>query len=145
MSFPSQRSVSGGGVTRRCVLASSAASAVVVRAAAKPAPARQGDSSAVTLDVNGREHVLRIDPRTTLIKEESVPPGAVEGWNSARGANYAGPCPPPGHGIHHYHFKLYALDTTLDLPESAMIAGLPAGIAEHVLAETELVGTYERK
>ncbi len=67
MSFPSQRSVSGGGVTRRCVLASSAASAVVVRAAAKPAPARQGDSSAVTLDVNGREHVLRIDPRTTLL------------------------------------------------------------------------------
>jgi hypothetical protein len=88
--------------------------------------------------------IWNIDPRTALIKEESAPPGAVEGLNDARRAGYAPPSPPPGHGVHHYHFKLYALDTVLDLPEGTMLAGLSAAIAGHILAEAELVGTYER-
>jgi Raf kinase inhibitor-like YbhB/YbcL family protein len=89
--------------------------------------------------------VWNIDPRTTLIKEESTPPGAGEGLNGARRAGYAPPCPPPGHGLHHYHFKLYALDTMLDLAEDTMAPGLEAGMKGHVLAETELVGTYKRE
>lgn len=89
--------------------------------------------------------VWNIDPQTTFIKEESAPPGAVEGLNDARRAGYAPPCPPPDHGIHRYHFKLYALDTMLDLPEEIMISGLEAGMAGHILAETELVGTYKRE
>jgi len=88
--------------------------------------------------------VWNIDPRTTLIKEESVPPGAVEGSNGARNVNYAGLCPPPGHGVHHYHFKLYALDATFDLPDSTTASVLATRMAGHILAETELVGTYER-
>jgi len=87
--------------------------------------------------------VWNIDPRTTLIKEESAPPGAVEGSNGAKRVGYAPPCPPHGHGVHHYHFKLYALDTKLDLPKGTIIDGA-TGMTEHVLAETELIGTYER-
>jgi len=59
-----------------------------------------------------------IDPRTTIIKEESIPPESVEGENSAGKIGYFGPCPPPG-APHHYHFQLYALDTVLGLPEGA--------------------------
>jgi Raf kinase inhibitor-like YbhB/YbcL family protein len=88
--------------------------------------------------------VWNIDPRTTVIKEESVPPGAAEGSNGTHHAHYAGPCPPPGHGVHHYRFKLYALDVVLDLPPTTELADLEAAMAGHVLAEAELVGTYER-
>jgi Raf kinase inhibitor-like YbhB/YbcL family protein len=88
--------------------------------------------------------VWNIDPKTTVIKEESAPPGAIEGLNSARQARYAAPCPPPGHGVHHYHFKLYALDAMLDLT-AADASGLAAAMAGHILVEAELVGTYERK
>ena len=55
------------------------------------------------------------------------------------------PLPPPGHGAHHYHFKLYALDTKLDLAPSATKAQFLDAMKDHVLAEGELVGTYERK
>jgi Raf kinase inhibitor-like YbhB/YbcL family protein len=89
--------------------------------------------------------VWNIDPKTVLIKEESVPPGAIEGLNSAHAAQYQGPCPPHGHGVHHYHFKLFALDVALDLPKTAESRELDRAMEGHILAETELVGTYERK
>ena len=88
--------------------------------------------------------VWNINPKTTLIKEESVPPGAVEGLNGARAARYAGPCPPRGHGIHHYHFRLYALDVLLDLPVTAELRDLGVAMTGHILGDTELIGTYER-
>jgi xanthine dehydrogenase YagT iron-sulfur-binding subunit len=67
MTLPSTRSAPG--ITRRSVLATSAVgpAAVALRAEAKPAPARDGARAAVTLDVNGRRHALRVDPRTTLL------------------------------------------------------------------------------
>jgi Raf kinase inhibitor-like YbhB/YbcL family protein len=89
--------------------------------------------------------VWNIDPKTAFIKEESAPPGAVEGLNGARQVGYTAPCPPPGHGTHHYHFKLYALSVMLDLSPAAAASGLAAAMTGHVLAEAELVGTYERK
>ena len=87
--------------------------------------------------------VWNIAPATTLIKEESAPPGAVEGRNT-RSTGYTGPCPPPGHGVHHYEFYLYALDTTLDLPVDSGKAELEAAMRGHVIEETKLVGLYER-
>ena len=87
--------------------------------------------------------VWNIDPRTTFIKEESVPPGAMEGTNDFHEVRYRGPC--PSHGAHHYHFKLYALDVTLDLPEKTGSRDLEVAMKGHVLAKTELVGIYERK
>ena len=54
--------------------------------------------------------------------------------------------PPPGHGVHHYHFKLYALDTMVDLdPAKVTKAALLAAMKDHVLAQGEVMGTYERK
>ena len=60
-------------------------------------------------------------------------------------AGYGGPCPPLGHGIHHYHFRLLALDVgTLGLDEGVRCAEVGNAAAAHVLAEAELMGTYSR-
>lgn len=57
---------------------------------------------------------------------------------------YRGPFPPRGHGVHHYHFRLYALDTKLDLAPGATKDQLLAAMKGHILAETVLTGTYQR-
>ncbi len=55
-----------------------------------------------------------------------------------------GPCPPVGHGVHHYHFKIYALDTTLDLPQNTTKEDLLEAMEGHIIEETEVVGLYKR-
>lgn len=74
----------------------------------------------------------------------SQPPGALQGRNSWNRIGYGGPEPPRGHGTHHYHFKLYALDEKLDLAPGLEKDQLLDRMEGHVLAEGELVGTYER-
>jgi len=73
----------------------------------------------------------------------SAPAGALQGRNSWKTLGYRGPAPPPGRP-HHYHFKLYALDTQLNLKAGADKEALLAAMAGHILAEGELVGTYQR-
>ena len=59
---------------------------------------------------------------------------------------YGGPCPPQGHGAHHYHFKLFALDVDkLGLSANAKVADVEAAASQRALGQGELVGTYERK
>lgn len=59
---------------------------------------------------------------------------------------YGGPCPPKGHGPHHYHFRLFALDTEkLGLSANARIVEVERAASGHALAQGELVGTYERQ
>lgn len=59
---------------------------------------------------------------------------------------YGGPCPPKGHGPHHYHFKLFALDVeTLDLTENPKVADVEKAAKSHAIGAGELVATYERK
>jgi Raf kinase inhibitor-like YbhB/YbcL family protein len=65
-------------------------------------------------------------------------------WPSGQTIGYRGPAPPPGHGVHHYHFKLYALDCELDLAPEIDKNSLLVAMGGHVLAQGELVGTYER-
>jgi len=72
-------------------------------------------------------------------------PGAAQGQNSFAKTGWNGPSPPKGHGTHHYHFKLYALDAPLAIPASATKAQLLAAMQGHILAQSELIGTYERK
>jgi Raf kinase inhibitor-like YbhB/YbcL family protein len=71
--------------------------------------------------------------------------GAVQGKNSAGKVGYMGARPPPGHGVHRYHFELFALDSHLpadpDLPFGELVNMLRA----HTLATGELVATYERR
>ena len=77
-------------------------------------------------------------------KSPAAPAGALQGMNSWDRIGYGGPAPPPGHGVHHYHFKLYALDTQLDAAAGLDKEGLLAAMKGHVLTEAELVGTYQR-
>lgn len=78
---------------------------------------------------------------------EGGPPAqrsATAGRNSFKKDGYGGPMPPPGHGVHHYHFKLYALDEPTGLPPGADRAAIEKAISGHILEDCELVGTYER-
>jgi len=59
-------------------------------------------------------------------------------------AGYGGPCPPPGHGSHRYHFTVYALDVpTLDLPGETR-DDFEAAITAHMLGKARMMGRYER-
>ncbi|HEY3778716.1 MAG TPA: YbhB/YbcL family Raf kinase inhibitor-like protein [Rhizomicrobium sp.] len=70
--------------------------------------------------------------------------GLKQGRNDMGHARYDGPKPPKGHGLHHYHFRLSALDVpSLDLPADASYREIKAAVRGHTLAETELVGTFE--
>lgn len=71
--------------------------------------------------------------------------GALEGRNDFGGTGYGGPIPPIGHGVHHYHFKVYALDIELRTAAGLTKDQLLEVMESHVLDEGELVGTYERK
>jgi len=73
-----------------------------------------------------------------------APAGAVQGRNDFGDVGYGGPAPPPGHGVHHYHFKLYALGAPLDVKAGLTKKQLLAAMSGHVIAEGELVGTYQR-
>jgi hypothetical protein len=79
----------------------------------------------------------------TSLPEDDSGDGA-EGKNSFGDPGYGGPMPPPGHGTHHYHFKLYALDAPVGLTPGASKADLLDAMEGHILDHGELVGTYER-
>ncbi len=77
-----------------------------------------------------------------LSTDAKLSDGSIQGRSSAYSTGYQGPCPPSG--THHYVFKLYALDTMLDLDESANKRALPAAMEGHILANAELIGTFSR-
>lgn len=72
------------------------------------------------------------------------PPGLLQGRNSFGKVGYGGPAPPRGHGTHRYFFRLYALDAPVKLEPGATKEALLKVMSGHVLAEGELVGTYQR-
>ena len=71
-----------------------------------------------------------------------LPAGTMEGLNDWQRTGYGGPCPPIGR--HRYFHKLYALDTVLPDLGTPTKAQLEQAMAGHVLAQAELIGTYER-
>ena len=75
----------------------------------------------------------------------STPARAKEGVNDFGKVGYGGPCPPRGHGVHHYHFRLYALDTDLNLAPRVTRKQLESAMKGHILAQAELIGTYQRE
>lgn len=87
--------------------------------------------------------VWNIDPKTTEIPENSVPQGAVEGMTGFGETGYGGPCPHSGE--HRYFFRLYALDSKLDLPAGASRPELERAMDGHILAGAELMGLYRRQ
>jgi Raf kinase inhibitor-like YbhB/YbcL family protein len=89
-------------------------------------------------------------PATTTELAEDVPKsqfvvgGARQGLNDFQHLGYGGPCPPHGKP-HRYFFKLYALDVTLDLKPGLTKKDLEHAMEKHILAQAQLMGTYQRK
>jgi Raf kinase inhibitor-like YbhB/YbcL family protein len=79
-------------------------------------------------------------PVDGVIKANSSP--GTEGKNGRGENKYTGPCPPSGK--HHYHFKIYALSTKLDLDKNSGKEELLAAMKGHILTSGELVGLYQK-
>ncbi|MCX6742901.1 MAG: YbhB/YbcL family Raf kinase inhibitor-like protein [Candidatus Parcubacteria bacterium] len=86
--------------------------------------------------------VWNINPQTKSIAANTIPAGAKQGTTSAGKTGYVPPCPPSG--SHHYVFKLYALDTLLDLTPNAGKDNLEQAMQGHTLDYSELIGLYKR-
>lgn len=90
--------------------------------------------------------VFNIDPPpaggTKEIAENSVPQGATLGKNDFGKLEYGGLCPPSG--THRYFFKIYALDTLLDLASGAAKAEVEKAMKGHILDQGKLIGLYRR-
>lgn len=86
--------------------------------------------------------VFNIPPDLTTIEEGKEPKGTA-GANSRGQGGYTGPCPPDRE--HRYFFKLYALDTLLDLPTTTNKETLLSAMNKHIISSAELIGLYERK
>jgi Raf kinase inhibitor-like YbhB/YbcL family protein len=78
-------------------------------------------------------------------KKLTAPMQGAQGLNDFGRVGYGGPMPPRGHGVHHYHFKLYALNAPLNLMPGATKARLLEATKGKIMVEGRLIGTYERK
>jgi Raf kinase inhibitor-like YbhB/YbcL family protein len=89
--------------------------------------------------------LYNIPPDASRLAENAdksgLPGGTMRGVADSGKAAYGGPCPPIGR--HRYFHKLYALDTTLDLAHADK-AEIEAAMKGHVLAQAELIGTYQK-
>jgi len=87
--------------------------------------------------------VWNIDPGAREIGEGKAPLRGIEGKNDWGRNGYGGPCPPSG--THRYFFKLYALDTTLNLGPTTTKKDLERAMDGHILARGQLIGLYKRR
>ena len=79
-----------------------------------------------------------------LPKVSQLASGATQGQHSWGKYGYGGPCPPQG-PLHTYRLFVYAVDQSLDLPANATKQQLLAALEGHILAESSLTATYQRK
>ena len=79
-------------------------------------------------------------PVTHQLKENHAP--GAQGINDFGRHKYNGPCPPGG--IHHYYFKIYALDNVLGIPEGSNKKELEKAMSDHIIAFGEIIGLYKR-
>jgi Raf kinase inhibitor-like YbhB/YbcL family protein len=88
--------------------------------------------------------IFNISPDTTEIPEGFT--GAVVGKNTTGKTEFASPCPPPEYepSKHRYVFRLYALDTDLDLSQGSSREDVEQEMTGHILDSAELIGLYQR-
>lgn len=86
--------------------------------------------------------VWNIPPALDCFQTGVAPTGAAEGMTDFGKPGYGGPCPPSG--THRYHFRLYALDTMLDLPTTTTKPVLLKAMEGHILGQALFIGTYQR-
>jgi len=91
-------------------------------------------------------------PSTTLSFSPNMKIGAElehgikQGSQSSGVLGYQGPCPPQGHGVHHYHFTLYAMECpSLGIAGGADRKQVEQAMVKHIISQTQCMGTYERK
>jgi hypothetical protein len=92
--------------------------------------------------------VYNIAPGVRELAEDAsqrgaMPHGSVEGRNDFGRSGYGGPCPPPGNP-HHYVFRVYALDLPLNLLMMPTKNQMESTIRGHIIAQGQIVGTYQR-
>ncbi|UAY53685.1 YbhB/YbcL family Raf kinase inhibitor-like protein [Ferruginibacter albus] len=85
--------------------------------------------------------IWNISPAKTDIKENTAP--GEEGLNGSGKKGYTGSCPPAGTGIHHYHFKVFALDKELSLESTTIKQELMGAMQGHIIEQAELIGLYQ--
>jgi Raf kinase inhibitor-like YbhB/YbcL family protein len=89
-------------------------------------------------------HWLKFNLPVSLTEiKEGIDPGGVSGLGTSNTLKYVGPCPPDKE--HRYFFKLYSLDTMLDLKQGAAKSQIEQAMRGHILQEAVLIGLYERK
>ena len=93
--------------------------------------------------------IYDLPPTATALDEDTptvaqLRDGSKQGLNSSQKIGYIGAMPPPGK-VHHYYFKLYALDTMTGLAPGAAKTNLLKAMDGHVLGEGRLMGTYQRQ
>lgn len=86
--------------------------------------------------------VWNVDPSTTHIQENALPEGAVVGTNDFYSAGYNGPC--ASAGTHRYFFKVFALDTKLNLAPGSSRDQLMQAMQGHILDQSKLSGKYKK-
>lgn len=84
--------------------------------------------------------VWNIEPNEAIAEKSNV---GVSGRNSFGKIGYGGPCPPSG--VHRYYFKVFALDTKLNLPAGSDKKTLEQLMNDHVIGSAELMGYYQKK
>lgn len=84
--------------------------------------------------------LFNIPATTTTVNEGAIPDGATEGLANNHSFGYEGPCPKYFKGTHHYWFRLYALDTKLDLPAATEREEVEEKMKDHVIENAELLG-----
>lgn len=77
-------------------------------------------------------------------KKQTLENGSVQGNGSGGHVGYMGPCPPPGNP-HRYFFRIYALDTTLNLSGKENRNAVLTAMKGHIIAQGEMMGTYRRQ
>lgn len=85
---------------------------------------------------------FNLPPTLTEIKE-GIDPGGISGLGTSNTLKYVGPCPPDKE--HRYFFKLYSLDTMLNLKQGATKSQIEQAMKDRILQEATLIGLYERK
>jgi Raf kinase inhibitor-like YbhB/YbcL family protein len=87
--------------------------------------------------------IWNISAETMDIPEHDVPNNSVQGLTSAGSNSYVPPCPPSG--THRYTFKIFALDTKLNLIPNSDANTLESAMQEHILDSAEIIGLFKRK
>jgi Raf kinase inhibitor-like YbhB/YbcL family protein len=83
--------------------------------------------------------VWNMSATASVIPENRIPTGALQGTNGYGKVGYGQPAPPSG--IHHYVLDLYALNIQLDLPAGASLKDLQAAMDGHIITQAQLIGT----